>query len=136
RDGDIAKVDLASGKVVWRVSTDSDLSAGVGSDGMVTAVATPEGQVIAFDDSGKELWRVRATSEISIPPIVGNGIVAVRSGDYRIQAFDARTGDLRWNVQRPGPALALKPSIQMIISDGMVLSGLPDAALVATDRAS
>lgn len=135
-NGNVAKVSLASGQIVWRASTDSRLSAGVGSDGNVTAVATPDGHVVAYDDSGKELWRVRATSEVSVPPAVGNGIVAVRSGDYRIQAFDARTGELRWNVQRPGPALALKTNIQMIIVDGMVLSGLPNGKLIAIDIAS
>ena len=136
RNGNVAKLDLASGRVLWRTSLDTDLSAGVGSDGNVTAVATPEGQIIALDDAGQELWRARATSEVSIPPVVGQGVVVVRSGDYRIQAFDARTGDLLWNVQRPGPALALKANIQMIIIEGMVLSGLPNGKMIAIDIAS
>lgn len=135
-NGNIAKVDLASGRVLWRANANSRLSAGVGSDGNVTAVATPGGYVIAYDDKGTELWRVRATSEVSIPPSVGNGVVAVRSGDYRIQVFDARTGELRWNVQRPGPALALKTNIQMIMIDGLLLSGLPNGKLIAIDIAS
>src|SRR3546814_2404706 len=43
-DGDVAKVDLGSGKTQWQASVDMDLSAGVGSDGQITAVAAPDGR--------------------------------------------------------------------------------------------
>src|SRR3546814_8818050 len=108
-----------------------DWSAGVGSDGQITAVAAPDGTVIAFNDQGHEAWRAKATSEVNIPPTVGGGIVAVRSGDYRIQAFDESTGKPLWNVQRPGPALALKTNMQMILIQGMLISGLPNGKLIA-----
>ena len=68
-----------------------------------------------------------------IPPAVGEGIVAVRSSDYRIQAFDANTGDLLWSLQRPGPALALKTSMQMLIVEGVVISGLPNGRVIVID---
>src|SRR3546814_3995641 len=108
-----------------------DWSAGVGSDGQITAVAAPDGTVIAFNDQGHEAWRAKATSEVNIPPTVGGGIVAVRSGDYRIQAFDESTGKPLWNVQRPGPALALKTNMQMILIQGMLISGPPNGKLIA-----
>src|SRR3546814_657891 len=110
-NGRVSKLDLASGRVQWQASADTDLSAGVGSNGQITAVATPDGTVIAFNEQGAEAWRAKATSAVNIPPAVGAGVVAVRSSDYRIQAFDAGTGELRWSLQRPGPALALKTNI-------------------------
>ena len=130
-NGSVAKVDLASGAVQWQASVSTDLSAGVGSDGITTAVAAVDGYVIAFDDTGKEKWRTRATSRVDVPPVVGAGVVAVRSSDYRIQAFDAETGEALWNVQRPGPALALKTNMRMLIVEGMVISGLPNGRLIA-----
>lgn len=127
----LAKVDMASGRVLWRASPDATLTAGVGSDGHTTAVAASDGNIIAFDDSGTEKWRARASSAVFVPPVVGSGVVVVRSTDYRIQAFDAETGEYRWDVQRPGPALALKSSMQMLATDGLIISGLPNGRLIA-----
>ena len=127
----VAKVDLASGRVLWRASPDVKLTAGAGSDGTTTAVAAGDGTVIAFDQNGTEKWRAKATSAVSVPPVVGDGVVVVRSTDYRIQAFDAGTGEYRWDVQRPGPALALKTAMQMVSTEGLVISGLPSGRLIA-----
>ncbi|GAA5234382.1 outer membrane protein assembly factor BamB [Verticiella sediminum] len=132
-DGSVVKMDLASGNVQWRASVDGRLQAGVGSDGQTTAVVRPDGEVVAFDDTGTEKWRAKATSEVLIPPAVGEGLVVVRSGDYRIQAFDAQTGERRWSMQRPGPSLALRAVNQMLIAGGFVFSGLPGGKLVAMD---
>lgn len=134
--GNVVSVALTSGQVRWQANAGVRLSAGAGSDGLTTAVTAPDGTVIAFDDQGREKWKTRASSEISIPPVVGDGVVVVRSSDYRTQAFDASTGELRWSIQRPGPALALKTSMQMVIVDGLVITGLPNGKLMAVDSAT
>src|SRR3970040_939926 len=60
RDGTVVRLDAATGAERWRVSTESRLSAGVGSDGRVAAVATEDGEVIALDAaSGALRWRGR-----------------------------------------------------------------------------
>ncbi len=129
--GTVSKVDLASGRVQWSADAKSELTAGVGSDGNTTAVAAADGTIVAFNDQGSEKWRAKASSAVNIPPAVGSGVVIVRSSDYRIQAFDENTGEPRWNIQRPGPALALKTNMQMIIVDGLLISGLPNGRLIA-----
>ncbi len=130
-DGNVVKIDLLSGAEQWRTRISQGLQAGVGSDGRTTAVVTPEGEVVAFDDQGAERWRSRATSEVLVPPAVGDGLVVVRSGDYRVQAFDAATGERLWSVQRPGPSLSLRAANQMTIAGGFVFTGLPGGKLVA-----
>lgn len=134
--GTVLKVNAGSGQVLWQSTAGVKLTAGAGSDGTTTAVAAADGTVLAFDDNGSKKWEAKATSEVTVPPVVGSGVVVVRSGDYRIQAFDATTGELRWNIQRPGPALALKTSMQMLIIDGIVITGLPNGRLMAIDAAS
>lgn len=129
----VAKVDLMSGRVLWRATPDVTLTAGAGSDGNTTAVVGSDGHVIAYDDGGREKWRARATSAVFVPPVVDRGVVVVRSTDYRIQAFDAETGEYRWDVQRPGPALALRTSMQMLAADGLVISGMPNGRLIAIE---
>src|SRR5690625_3775332 len=135
-NGNVAKVLLASGQVLWQSQAGMRLSAGAGSDGRTTVVAAADGTVIAFDDQGQEKWTAKASSEVAIPPVVGAGVVIVRSSDYRVQAFEADTGDLRWSVQRPGPALSLKTNMQMIIVDGLLITGLPSGKLMIVDTAS
>lgn len=134
--GNVLSINASSGRVLWQTSANTRLTAGVGSDGNTTAVAAADGTVIAFDSQGREKWRTKATSEVSIPPVVGDGLVVVRSGDYRVQAFNAANGEPVWNVQRPGPALALKTSMQMIIMEGMVITGLPNGKLMAINAES
>jgi outer membrane protein assembly factor BamB len=131
--GDVSKHDLQTGKTQWQADADTDLSAGVGSDGNITAVAAPDGTVIAFDEQGKVAWKAKATSQVNIPPTVGDGVVVVRSTDYRIQAFDEASGKTLWSVQRPGPALALKTNMQMVLIQGLLISGLPNGKLIAID---
>lgn len=135
-NGTVSKVDLATGGILWRGDAKTDLTAGVGSDGSTTAVAAADGTVVAFNDQGVEKWRTKATSAVNIPPTVGAGMVIVRSGDYRIQAFDQATGEPRWNIQRPGPALALKTNMQMIVIDGLLISGLPNGRLIAVNASN
>ena len=132
-NGSVLKTSLLGGGTLWRADARTALSAGAGSDGMTTAVASSDGTVIAFDDQGIEKWRAQASSEVFVPPVVGAGVVAVRSSDYRIQAFDVQTGERLWSVQRPGPSLALKTSMQMVIIDGVVISGLPNGRLIVID---
>jgi len=135
-NGAVGKYLMATGQPVWQARANTRLSAGVGSDGSVTAVVATNGDVIAFNDEGRELWRSRATSEVLLPPVVGDGVVVVRSGDYRIQAFDAQTGARIWNVQRPGPVLALRAPAGMVMTQGMVLTGLPGGRMLMIHAAT
>jgi len=135
-DGTVVKIDATTGQIVWRTTLGQALSAGVGADGNLVAVVTTNAYVVALDDAGTELWRVRASSEVGIPPLVADGMVVVRSGDYRIQAFEADSGDLRWSLQRPGPALALRTNMQLRMLDSLVITGLPNGKLLAIDGRS
>ncbi len=135
-DGSLGKFDLATGSPAWVVKVDKKLSAGVGSDGKTTAVVTSDGTVVALDDSGQVKWRSKASSEVTVPPVVGLGVVVVRSGDYRVQAFNAETGERIWSVQRPGPALALRAPARMLLLEGLVISAIPGGKLIAINAVS
>jgi outer membrane protein assembly factor BamB len=135
-NGNVARIDLATGATVWNKNVAKQLSAGVGSDGQVVVVATPSGDVITLDADGTEKWRTKATSEINITPWVGNGVVVVRSGDYRVQAFNAANGDRIWSVQRPGPALSLRAPSRMMMTQNLIIAGMPGGLLLAIEPAT
>ncbi|MDR3220705.1 MAG: outer membrane protein assembly factor BamB [Candidatus Accumulibacter sp.] len=129
-DGGVSRID--DGHVAWKIDAGLPLSAGVGTDGKLVAVASPEGDVLAFSAAdGKPLWKAKATSEILSPPAVGEGLVVVRSTDSCLAAYDVSTGRRKWLYQRPSPSLALRVTAPPIISDKYVFAGFPGGKLIA-----
>jgi outer membrane protein assembly factor BamB len=129
-NGDIARVEAADGKQLWRIKADSGLTAGVGSDGNVVVVGADKGVVLAFDMDGKALWKAQASSEILSAPVAGQGMVVVRSVDNRIIGLDAKTGEKKWTVQRVSPPLALRTAPGMVVVDKDVIIAQPGGKLL------
>lgn len=130
-DGTVMRLAPDSGQVVWKTDVKSRLSAGVGSDGFTVAVGTPRGEVIALGADGKEIWRTPAGGELLSPPLVGRGLVIVRSTDYRVTAFDAASGKRRWNYQRTATPLTLRGLVELAFVGEWVVAGFPGGRLVA-----
>jgi outer membrane protein assembly factor BamB len=129
--GELIKIDAASGKVEWRMATEARLSAGPGTDGRTIAVGTARGEVIAVDSSGKAVWRAQITGEVLSPPVLEDGVVAVRSGDGRIFGLSAQDGKRRWLYQRALPALTVRAPAGLTAVPGGVYSGFAGGKLVA-----
>lgn len=131
-NGVLARIE--DGKTVWKVEAGQALSAGVGTDGRLVAVGSPEGDLLVFGAAdGKLAWKAKATSEILAPPAVGEGLVIVRSGDNRLIAYDAADGKRRWIFQRPAPALSLRATAAPVIDGKYVFAGFPGGKLIAVN---
>lgn len=130
-DGNVTRIDAASGRVLWRSSAGASLSAGVGTDGKTVAVAGEKGTVFAFDASGKLRWKAQTSSEILSAPAVTGDLVIVRSVDNRIAAFDAASGTRRWFLQRTTPALTLRTAPGIVTSSSAAYAALPGGRLLA-----
>jgi outer membrane protein assembly factor BamB len=130
-DGSIARVEAATGRTLWRIKAPTALSAGVGSDGNIVVVGGVKGTVMAFDMEGKKLWTAQGSSEVLSSPVVGQGVVVVRTLDNRIVGLDAKTGDKKWTVQRPSPPLTLRNAPGMVIAGKDVIVAQPGGKLVS-----
>jgi len=130
-DGDIARVEAADGRAMWRIKADTNLTAGVGTDGNVIVVGGAKGVLMAFDMDGKALWKSQLSSEILSAPAVGQGVVVARSIDNRIVGFDAKTGEKKWTVQRPSPPLTLRNAPGMVVYDKDVIIAQPAGKLTS-----
>ncbi|MFM0627717.1 outer membrane protein assembly factor BamB [Paraburkholderia xenovorans] len=131
-NGSVAKIDAQTGQDLWRVKLHDDLSAGVGSDGTLTAVGGLKGDVYVLGADGKQLWTAKAPGEIISPPLVGNGLVVVRTVDGQIVAFNAQTGEQKWNYRNRAVPLNLRVSSGMTFAgDAAVLAGFPGGAFAA-----
>jgi outer membrane protein assembly factor BamB len=130
-EGTLMRVAPASGEILWRVDTGATLSAGVGSDGFVVAVASRRGELLTFGADGKPGWRVQLTSDVLTPPLVGRGVVVVRTTDQRVTAFEIDSGKRRWTFSRTSPPLTLRAASDLAFAGDNVLVGFPGGRLVA-----
>ncbi|WP_273029169.1 outer membrane protein assembly factor BamB [Massilia timonae] len=128
-DGAIARVEAGSGKQLWRIKADTELSAGVGTDGNLIVVGGDKGQLLAFDMDGKKLWTSQLSSEILSAPVVSQGIVVARSIDNRIVGLDAANGNKKWTVQKVAPPLTLRNAPGMIVAGTDVIVAQPGGKL-------
>ena len=109
----VVRLDRQTGSIVWRTTTDGDVTAGVGTDGSHVAVGTSTGKVQVFDAEGKLSWEAKLSSDMEVPPLVGANRVIVKTSDTRITAFDLITGQRVWHYQGQAPALTLRAFSQM-----------------------
>jgi outer membrane protein assembly factor BamB len=131
RSGNLVRVDPVSGKEAWRIEVKGGIAGGVGSDGLSVAVAGPRGNVAVYDADGKPLWDAQVSSNVITPPLVGHGVVLVRSTDNRVTAFEVASGKRRWVFQKQQPALSLHGEAEMVFAGENVLVGFPSGRLGA-----
>lgn len=132
-NGSVRKLDPKDGKVQLEVKLDEKLGAGVGSDGRLVVVVARDGKVIALDDSGRRRWDRALQGEVISPPLVADSAVVVRTVDGRIIALDRDGGSVKWTFKRPMPALVLRQSAPMVLSDDTAFVGMPGAKVMALD---
>jgi len=135
-DGTIVRVNPESGQAQWRINAGMRLSTGVGADATLLAVGTSKGDVLAFDVDGKPLWQARVSSEVLSPPMVGDGVVAVWSGDGRLYGLAAADGKTKWVYQRANPPLIVRNSAGGVETRGGLFTGTAGGKLVAIDVAT
>ncbi|MCX7628027.1 MAG: outer membrane protein assembly factor BamB [Methylophilaceae bacterium] len=137
QNGELIKLDAATGKPVWRVSAGEKLSGGTGAGEKRVLVGTPKGMVLAFDqENGKPLWKAKVASEVLSAPRIYNGVVVVRSGDSRIYGLDAVDGKRKWVYERATPTLTLRSSAGVTIDEaGIAFVGFAGGKLIALNSA-
>ena len=134
--GELARLDAASGKLVWKINTKAPLSGGVGVGENLVLVGSAKGVVLAYDLDGKPLWQSTVSSEVLSSPQASGEFVVVRSGDNRIFGLDARDGSRRWEYQTVTPPLTLRSNPGVAIIENFVMAGMPAGKLVVLSLAN
>lgn len=130
-EGEITKIDSASGRQLWRVDAGEPISGGVGIGAGIVLVGSSKGNLFAYDVSGKQVWKAKLSSEILSVPRYFEGVVIARSGDNRIYGLDATDGSRKWVYERTNPALTLRSSVGVVVDSGAVYAGFAGGKMVA-----
>ena len=120
-DGVLRGLDPRNGVEKWRLPVGEALSAGVGSDGIRSAVVTVSNQLVVVDTE-RELWRQRLGAQAYTSPLVAGGRVFVLTADRALSAFDGKSGRRLWSQQRPGEPLVLRQAgVLLAVGDSLVV---------------
>jgi outer membrane protein assembly factor BamB len=130
-EGELTRVDRATGKVVWRVESGITVSGGVGSGEGLVLIGSAKGEVLAYGEDGKLRWKSRVSSEVLSAPQAAQGVVVVRSGDGRIAGLDAADGKRIWLYERSTPPLVVRSHAGVTLQRGVVFAGFPSGKLAA-----
>jgi len=122
-DGTVTTLDARNGAVLGQASAGAPLSAGVGSDGTVSAVVTRANQVVALE-GGRELWRHRLPTQSYTAPLVAGGRVFVLGADRSLTALDGRNGAKLWSLQRPAEPLVLRQAGVLLAVGNTLVAGM------------
>ena len=133
-DGRVSALNPENGDRIWRVDTETVLSAGPGvGDGLVV-VAGYDGDLIALRaDDGSEVWHINIDGESLAKPLVADGAVVVYTIDGRLRVFEAFDGTERWAMEQIVPSLTQRGSASPIIVGHSVIAGFDNGRLVAAD---
>ena len=122
-EGTVTTLDARTGGVIGQVSAGAPLSAGVGSDGTVSAVVTRANQVVALE-GGRELWRHRLPTQSYTAPLVAGGRVFVLGADRSLTALDGKSGAKLWSLQRPAEPLVLRQAGVLLAVGNTLVAGM------------
>ncbi|MCC7068230.1 MAG: outer membrane protein assembly factor BamB [Burkholderiales bacterium] len=109
------------------------LSGGVAAGGDLVVVGTDKAELIAFGPNGTVRWSARASSELVSPAAIFDDAVLVLGGDGGISAFDPKTGNRKWVIQRALPPLTVRSSAIPIAVRGAAFVGTAQGKLLAID---
>lgn len=122
--GNVVKLDLATGRTLWRVALERPLTAGVGVGDGLALVGTGKGEVIALrTHNGSVAWRAQVGGEILVAPDAGHGRVAVRANNGAITLLQSIDGAQVWVNARTLPSLTLRQQSQMVLTADALFAG-------------
>lgn len=133
-DGVVAAFDPETGKQVWRVKLDTELSAGpgVGEDRVV--VVARNGVAIVLDaNTGAEYWRIDLEGESLARPIISGESIVLQTIDNRMRAMSVYDGRQLWSLEQSTPSLTMRGSADPVLIGKTVIGGFDNGRLVAAD---
>lgn len=131
-DGRVVALDKNTGKKIWEVDLNTQISGAIGVGNGVVAVGSLDAEVFVLEEkTGKRLWKAAVSSEVIAPPTVGENVVIVNAIDGKLFCLELKTGKRRWFYDRSVPVLTLRGTGSSQISRGAAVAGFANGKVAA-----
>ncbi|WP_087022816.1 outer membrane protein assembly factor BamB [Thaumasiovibrio subtropicus] len=136
RDGVIKALSPDTGKVIWETDVEEDkparLSGGITAAYNRIFIGTENADLIALDEeTGELLWRAKTQGEVLSRPLAESTLVVVNTSRGILEAFDATTGESRWQIGTEVPNLTLRGDSSPVSVGGGIFWGMSNGRLGA-----
>jgi len=127
--GNIARVSMTDGKLIWEYSCKSASVSGL-TLGSHLYGGLADGRLMALDTaSGQEIWHHQAEFPIRGGVVEDDGKIYSGGGDGVVNCLDAETGEKRWSFQTDG-VISARP----LIYGQAMLIGSQDRTFYSLDK--
>lgn len=133
--GNLSAFNAEDGLIKWSKNFNVEVSSGLSGNDSIVTFTSRDGYIYCVDFDGTLLWK-SFFGRILSPPIVLDEFMVLRRDDNLFASLDILEGNTVWNYQAPSSALSLDTQGEMIFSDGVIYSGLPNAKLIAFEAAT
>lgn len=107
-------------------------SSGIARDGDKVFFGTYEAEIVALSLTDKSvLWKKPLTSEVLSEPGVGDGYVAVQTGDGWLTVVDEANGGTLWRDKEDIPALTVRGTTAPVVVNDKVIAGFASGKVKA-----
>ena len=135
--GKVYKFAKEKGKKQWKVSLDTDLTAGVEVDDKHVYMATSNGSILALNkETGEQVWSAELEGEVVSTPTSIQGHLIVLTVDGAILSLNAQTGDSEWRYDTTMPALSLRGNSRSTNFAEFVVTGATNGKVMILDLSS
>lgn len=131
KTGIVTATDKNTGKTIWSMNANADLSGGVAADNTQVYIGTHHGELLALHQAdGSLAWKTPVASEILAPVSAKNGVVLVKTINDQITALSATDGHTLWHYQEAVPSLILRGSSSPQITGNSAVVGFENGKLL------
>jgi outer membrane protein assembly factor BamB len=126
--GQIAAVDVNTGRKLWKMRLKERFTSGIAVDDELIFVGTGNAEVLALSQKdGHLVWRVPVSNEVlATPNAAASSLLLVKSADDQLYAIDKKSGQLVWSYKEDAPQLILRGGQMPQISGNLVIVGFAD----------
>jgi outer membrane protein assembly factor BamB len=135
-DGNLRKMQMATGETVWEKEISEEIMIGVGGDFEYILFITENSYLWCLDSEGNAIWKIFIEGEILTTPVINDKKAYVRLANYEILQIDLKQGDIDWRYIHSSPALAFDDTSALTFSDGVIYGGFGAGKIVAVHQKS
>lgn len=136
-EGQVAAMDLTSGKRAWVTHTGNAYSSNLSTGAGKVFIGTTNAEVVAIDSqSGKIAWQAEVPNQVFAAPAPGKDILVVKSIDGQLDALNIETGQLIWSYNNNDPSLVLRGGSAAQVVDDKVIVGFGNGKVLALESST